>query len=442
MDNILQSVFKSDANKRYKLIVYMYSVAPSSEAITLDNNAITDLRYSNELNSLCMTGSFIYTDNFGVLDKFIDKEFAYCAISIKNLVSNNGNDTKFDKESKTDIFSHVFLVNGIEIFDRQKDVIKYKVTLISQNYIKCIASLSYTNYQDKQEPIIDIIKKMITSAGLKIDKKLFDAVKATSFLNYITSTNDNLFTTIEYLLHKLYYYYFHDDSVKFICYNDFDDNYGIFDLMNHQMYQSTTNLILSLAKTNNEGLAETYEQQLATIAKFPKTATINSTITHNMIDYDYSLNSFNTSKVESKQLTNYLNGRNFECKSIIKKYSDCAKFLNSNLNYSKSGAFWNNDFDIYNNAVKILSKDNALVVNTCGDLLRRPGSITNIAIDKSTKQISNSSVDSYKDLMNKYKAFEGQWTIYKTTMFINPKQEHQNFIQNLVLIRNFNQRLN
>jgi hypothetical protein len=42
MDNILQNAFKSDANKRYKLIVYMYSVAPSSEAITLDNNAITE----------------------------------------------------------------------------------------------------------------------------------------------------------------------------------------------------------------------------------------------------------------------------------------------------------------------------------------------------------------------------------------------------------------
>jgi hypothetical protein len=56
-------------------------------------------------------------------------------------------------------------------------------------------------------------------------------VKSVVSLNYITQLNDNLFTVLKYLFHKLYYNFDKkDDSMKFVVYDWFNNKYRLLDL--------------------------------------------------------------------------------------------------------------------------------------------------------------------------------------------------------------------
>ena len=47
---------------------------------------------------------------------------------------------------KKKCFNHEFIVDNIEIVDRQNDYIKYKFWLKSKNYLNLIKSVQYSNY--------------------------------------------------------------------------------------------------------------------------------------------------------------------------------------------------------------------------------------------------------------------------------------------------------
>ena len=60
---------------------------------------------------------------------------------------------------------------------------------------------------------------------LVVDDEIFDKVKTNVKINYISNTNDNLFTASRYLMKKLYYYSEKDTAVKFFLYNESNDKY-------------------------------------------------------------------------------------------------------------------------------------------------------------------------------------------------------------------------
>lgn len=57
------------------------------------------------------------------------------------------------------------------------------------------------------------------------------------------------------------------------------------------------------------------------------------------------------------------------------------------MNYIRRGSYWNNDFDCYNDMAKVLTKNNALLVETSGEILRKPSSMIDIAIDRDVSEI-------------------------------------------------------
>jgi len=155
-------------------------------------------------------------------------------------------------------------------------------------------------------------------------------------------------------------------------------------------------------------------------------------------DYDYRYNNFVDCSISSNAINAY---RNEKPLTTEKQYEKKFKPYNSTIKYKQSGAYWNNDIDIYGEYSKILNEDNALVATTDADLLRKPGSYVNISLDREDMTYTGEDkIRDFQDTKNKYKALEGLWFLGKVRHMISPSQ--QKYQQNLVMFRNFVKRLN
>ena len=134
------------------------------------------------------------------------------------------NNISISKFSDTNRFQHTFLINNIEILNREKSIVDYRINLVSSKLLNCMTNIEYSNYGGSPVPIFEILKICIAQAKLSPDKS-FDNVKTNVSLPYITTGNDNLFSVFEYLMRRLYYLEKRDDSLKFLMYNDQRDTY-------------------------------------------------------------------------------------------------------------------------------------------------------------------------------------------------------------------------
>ena len=91
-------------------------------------------------------------------------------------------------------------MSNVQILNRLNSVIQYKIGLISCNWLNCVATLTYSNYDKPPESVLDLVKKMISLNNLDIDDDTFGKVKSQVKINFITNGNDNTLTTVKYLL--------------------------------------------------------------------------------------------------------------------------------------------------------------------------------------------------------------------------------------------------
>ena len=150
------------AGKKYTLVV-MFMLSNSSkkddtENIPLDNTLIKKIKISNAFNQLCLKAELEYQDNYGHIDKVLDKQVSYCQISLVRHNQKVDGKITVDKTSKTDIFQHVFLIDKVKILSRSAHTIDYKIELVSMNWLNCIENVNYSNYDQPPIEIFDILK--------------------------------------------------------------------------------------------------------------------------------------------------------------------------------------------------------------------------------------------------------------------------------------------
>lgn len=148
----------------------------------------------------------------------------------------------------------------------------------------------------------------------------------------------------------------------------------------------TSIMISLLNNTSREGMTTEIPANLGTVTRFPQSKTIKSFFTHDFRDYDYNQNVFFDRTISADELIHYIN-QSPPIDNIDVKFT---QFIDkSTLDFKVRGGYWNNDFSMYDNMVNILAKDNALVVNTGGYILRRPGDYVSISIDRNTNQLTS-----------------------------------------------------
>lgn len=398
--------------------------------ISIDNNDIESFIYENKLNNLYLTGKIIFTDRYGMTDRFLEKQFSYCEIFFAKNKVKEDKSIIMSKLDDSEFFHHVFLIDNVKIITRLETSIKYEINLISVNFLKCAANVIYSNYDKEPEQIFDIVKKCIINSNLQIHKESFDMVKSDVKINYITTCNDNLFSTIKYLLHKLYYGNNFDNSLKFLIYDDTKDQYRLFDIKNQKTHFGLYSITISMMKSNTETLTEQEPNNLGSITQVPKHETLATLFENNFYEYNIKNNLLINNIVKSEKLATMYNskigGNYFKDKMFSIPFTE--------LTYNKSGARWNNDFKIYNDMVDVLTKDNSLIINTTGNIFRKPGCYVWVSIDRRLKE----NAEERKVMENqekRYKGFEGLWITSKIQHIIEPAK--QKYRQNLSLMRNF-----
>ena len=158
--------------------------------IALDPANLVLFEYTNQWNALVLTGQLVYKDterNLGKLFRIphllVRIEWAENVAQKKTKKDERGLDAGdywVEKPIKQeDYFSHVFLVNKMEItsHDTHTDVTTYKLELISASWYKLSQVCQYSNYNlNEPEPITTII------ANLLVDAVGLDQVATKSFL--------------------------------------------------------------------------------------------------------------------------------------------------------------------------------------------------------------------------------------------------------------------
>lgn len=442
MSSQYQPLTFNSNGKKYSFIVTMSGITAKT-SIILDSNAIVSFEYVNEINKYCITGTLIYVDNSGVIDKFIDDQGVYCNIILSQYIEVTEGNIKILKPSDKpdENFNHRFIVNNIELIQRKNTAITYKLHLVSINWFICSNIISYSTYKNSPKTIFEILKECITDGTnnkLNIYKN-FENIETNVKIDYITNGNDNLFTITKFLLNKLYYYTETDKSIKFIVYDEFDDNIRACDIKDSKTKKGAYPILLSFFNTSLETFQNSSGVQLGTVIKTPKTDTYQNTMFSNTIySYSYEHNKINNLNMDKNLMSlehklSFYNELQAQNKGFEKFFNvNQMELFNQYLkNNNKSTTYWNDtNLNIYDNIITSLLCDNALIVNTSGELNRIPGDYVTISTDK-----TESILNEYPDVKDSYEYFNGCWIVGKIRHIIEPSKGK--FTQNLILFKNF-----
>lgn len=438
MNSYNSNTFKcKSSNKVYTLLVTLFTKSgdPKDDLqVSLDAADIEEVTYESKLNDLLLRGKVIYVDKYAMVDKFINQHFGYCSVMFAENKRKNDNDVGIGDIDEQHKFMHNFIISNIKVLQRNFSIIKYEIDLVSMNWFKCTANIYYTNYGKKPEPIFQIMKNCLSYSNLATDKYSFGRVNSPVVMNYITQQNDNAFTIVGNLLHKLYYWpTYRDDSMKFIAYDAYDDMYRLIDIKDTTTFVGSYTTMLSFFKSNIEGLIM---PQPTNIGSFMNAAS-KQNVYFDLFDktmhaYDYSIDQFWRSNIQSDETVNYLNNR-IGNGSYSFKYQKM--FDTPGLQHKYVGSYWNNDLNVYDESVIALEENNSFIINTAGDIRRQPGSVTEIAIDRSLTNVESDNRKELEKMKKKYKAFEGLWLASKVKNIIQPA--NVDFRQQVVLFRNF-----
>ena len=435
MKGIANNIF-SYSSKSYTLNVTLYTSTNQPDKdlnIALDAADIEEVVYEGKFNDLLLKGYVIYTDRYAMVDKMFNQHFAFVDIMFALNKRKNDNDVGANDIDDDNKFQHKFIASDIKILSRSGTIIKYQIDFISANWFKCAANMQYSNYGKEPEPLLEIVKNCIVKCGLAIDEQMFSKVKSQVKLNYITQMNDNLFSSLNYLMHKLYYYPTVDDSLKFVVYDWFTDKYRLFDLKDRKTSTGQYSTMMSFFKTNNEMLVQQEPTNFGSLKNCASKVDAYQTIFEKDIyGYDFNLDQF-TCQIEDQQaITNYVNNK-IDNGNYVQKYEPMFKIpTQTHIEY---GSYWNNDHDVYNRATQMLEENTALVMNITGEIRRQPGSYTIISIDRTIEDMETDDKKEFEKRKQKYKTYEGLWLASKVRNIINPSKA--SFRQQLVLFRNF-----
>ena len=414
--------------------LYTNTGSPDTDVnIALDINDTEEIVYEGKLNDLLLRGHVIYTDRYAQVDKMFNQHFGYFELMFalnKKETDKQVGLVEIDENNK---FQHIFVVTDIKVLDRKASVIKYQIEFVSMAWFNCIANLQYSNYGSVSESILDILKNCIVQQGLAIDDRTFGMVKTIVKSNYITQLNDNLFSSTNYLLHKLYYNPIRDDSIKFIVFDWFDSKYRLIDLKNKDTFVGTFTTMLSFFKSNNEMLIQQEPTNFGSLQNaMPKTEAYKNAFDKDLFSYDYSRDMFSHNYAFQEETINYFNNK-IDNSMYFQKFQ---KMFNvPNTKFIDHGSYWNNDQATYNAAVQMLNENSSLIMNITGEIRRQPGSFTTVAIDRTVASMETENKKEFEKRKQMYKTYEGVWIASKVRNIIRPSAS--TFRQQLVLFRNF-----
>lgn len=174
-----------------------------------------------------------------------------------------------------------------------------------------------------------------------------------------------------------------------------------------------------------------YEEQneIASVSRRSGVAAIEDQFDHTIYSYNILSNALYSETIKSENISEYYNSRSISVQPRYVPYKPLPS-----RSYERVDSYWNSRWEPYNDFINDLFESDAVVVNTVGQIQRKPGSVIVILFSKDV-QHDNENYSIKEEYEQRYQGLEGEWIIGRVRNIIYPAEGR--YRQNLLLIRNF-----
>lgn len=402
---------------------YEYNVVVQSfekEKSTVDpinQKDIQLIQFSNKLNQLYMDGIIEFTDTTGHFDKYMYLQYSFVNINIKEYSKIESGDIKMGYVRSK--FNHDFLIDRIQILERNESNVKYRFYLVTSKILNLIRKIEYSSY-GKGMDVTDHLKTFLVDFDEMEIGKTIEENKDGIVIEYITNGNDDFFSLFRFLMNRLYY-----SGKRFLgqlryLYLDINTNKYEWFIPDKTSSRFRSILIGAQEKgLDRMMLGDNGEVRLGSVINKPKVQAIRSIYEQRMTTYDIASNSFSKDVLLSKTLVNMYGTDNQSKQGVVQN-------LMFDKNYVNNISQWDNDNANYFDFVSNQIDQNSVIFETSGQLDSLPSDIVGVKImDKAKDEHSNI----------KYGEIEGIWFISKTTQIFRPNDDQPQFKSQFSMIK-------
>lgn len=410
---------------------FTVSIGDDSESEGLIFANIGLFEYSNEMNKLYLEGSMEYTDTDFKCDKFLESQVPRISYTLEHYPTKRDGATTIQTPDRK--ISQTFLVNGIEIIEHTNGINKYKFYFTSENYVNLNNNVKITTYSKDNEngvSVTSIIREILVNSGrMEIDAASFENYKSQVKINYISNLNDNLFTSIDYLMNKTVYDSQNiDSSIRGLVYDESNNMIRLYTTADkfegYGFYNEHKPIVIN-AFMKQDNISYTSPANIGYMAKKDRVDGMINTKTTSVYSYNMLSNDFKVTDIDSSQILNICNGEN----NPRPKFT----YTVSKRDIKSIAMEWNNNINYYKDIFGVIAESNGLITNQPGVIGACPGWKCGIDIPSTYKSELTEQKTENQFERRKMQSITDIWDIFKVHHYINPQK--QCFRQRLVLMR-------
>lgn len=205
----------------------LYKVCGKEDGISLSMSHIMDVEFGVSLNRLYSDGFVVYRDVVGDISRVIGVFDAVCVITMLRYAQQG--DGGFDSEKVDESLVHSFVVDNVEIVERDGTSITYCIHLRGTEYQRLMNHVEYSDYATGPTNVVSKVMTVLAQfGGCQFDDSFADVTSGVHF-NYMSNGNDTVLTVIDYLMQRQFFYPDRtDERMKFLVYDIQSGKYGMF----------------------------------------------------------------------------------------------------------------------------------------------------------------------------------------------------------------------
>lgn len=408
-----------------------FSDGQETTQFDLLNSNIIDLEIFTCIDKWYVDGFIIYEDTTGRIGRMVGLMDSGCNILFQQIDQQVDGKMINEKMSKTQIFSHNFIVNGVEIVERKDDeTIIYCINIAGNEYKNLDNKVDYTSYKGEQqeddggENIIKLMKTMLQEYGKLETDTSFENSQSEVITHYTSTENDTVKSSLDYLLQKQFFYPEKTESkFKLLIYDVLDQKYKICDFESSDT--NTYNIVISTNKTGTEKMLNKEMVQMTSVSEIKRGDLFQDLSRIKTFSYSLQNGDFSSINVAPEEITNEDGGD----KTIPTKTDE-------QTNMERVVTQWDNDLNIYKEFLDRIVKYDSMVLNIGGVINRRLWDCVIVVFDNLQHQdMVPTDKKTCEDMyMSRLKQLSGTWRINAVRSIIKPQKS--TFKQNLHLSRN------
>ena len=207
----------------------------------LDNDKITEYKFTSDLVYPIITGELIFHDIGSYLFSKITADgrtfMTFSLEKVGNTSDGNGISKNLQK------FNHEFVITNIDMVNRNSEQSIFRISFVSLEWYKFNNYMNYSSEGEK--PILEILQNIVKAGELDLEPNAeTKQVNRSQF--FITPTSFNLLDSIRYLLSLAID---SDNGFYFFTHNHIDNRYKIQSLK--QLYSNIKTARQDVVKTQN-----------------------------------------------------------------------------------------------------------------------------------------------------------------------------------------------